>query len=191
MLARDNPFASHRVLKVRYRLQGVSWDEVLERLARLNYRAAIVGPRGGGKTTLLEDLEPRLKAMGFATKPLRLDAEHPRFERAFEREFFAGLGSRDMLLLDGAEQMPRLAWWRFRRRTRSGGGVIITSHRAGLLPTLLECRTTPELLEGIVRELLGGSDLMPAGEIQNLFDRHRGNLRDALRELYDSWAEGG
>jgi hypothetical protein len=70
-----------------------------------------------------------------------------------------------------------------RLRTRRAGGLVITSHRPGLLPTLFECTTSPELLAEIVGEL-SGADL-EAGE---LYERHRGNVRDALRELYDRWA---
>ena len=70
-----------------------------------------------------------------------------------------------------------------RFRTRRAGGLVITSHRPGLLPTLFECETSPELLAGIVGELAGSE--VEAGE---LWARHRGNVRDALRELYDQWA---
>ena len=90
------------------------------------------------------------------------------------------------MLLDGADLMPRLAWWRFRRRARNARGIIITSHRPGLLPTLINCTTTPELLDGIIVELLGEND---GGRrehvVQRLFDEHNGNVRNALRTLYD------
>jgi hypothetical protein len=61
----------------------------------------------------------------------------------------------------------------------------VTSHRPDLLPTLHECRTTPELFEAIATELGGEKALQAAS---GLFVRHRGNLRDALRELYDVYA---
>jgi hypothetical protein len=185
VLARDNPFAAHRVLEVRFRLSGRSWEDLLARLARLRYRAAIVGLRGAGKTTLLEDLELRLPPLGFRPRPLRLDQEHRRLERSFEAEFFQSLGARDVVLLDGAEQMPRLAWWRFRRRCRTAAGLVITSHHPGRLPTLIECQTTPALLGEIVAQLLGDGQAVSPQDIQRLHIRHRGNLRDALRELYD------
>lgn len=65
---------------------------------------------------------------------------------------------------------------------------MITAHAPGLLPTLIACETTPGLLGGIVRDLLGSEahGLQPTPE--ELFDRHRGNLRDALRQLYDIYA---
>src|SRR5438876_137686 len=139
MLARDNPFSTDRVLKVRYRPQGWTWDELLNRLAKLNYRAAIVGPEGRGKTTLMEDLGPRLGQRGFGVKTLRLTREFPKFVPFRLRDFFAAMTSNDIILFDGAEQLSRLAWWRFRRLARPAGGLVITSHRAGMLPTPVDC----------------------------------------------------
>src|SRR5688572_2719481 len=135
MKARDNPFATDRVLRVRYRPQGWTWEALLERLERLNYRGAIVGPEGRGKTTLLEDLGERLRDQGWGIHQLRLTRERPVFERRFLRNFLDGIGTRDVVLFDGAEQMSRFAWWRFVRDTRRAKGLVITSHRAGLLPT--------------------------------------------------------
>ncbi|MFL6203121.1 MAG: hypothetical protein ACJ76J_28465 [Thermoanaerobaculia bacterium] len=177
MRARDNPFASDRVEKLRYRLpEGLTWDELLERLAALRFRAALVGAHGRGKTTLLEELAPRLTARGFRVRTVTLRQDERRV--AWKR--FRGLGADDVLFLDGAELLGRLAWLRVRLSCRRAGGLIVTSHRPGLLPTLLECDTTPELLAGLVRELTG--EELETGE---LFIRHGGNLRLAFWEMYD------
>jgi len=116
-----------------------------------------------------------------------LNEAHPRLDSR-DREVLRSLGPSDCLLLDGAELLSRLAWLRLRQRTRAAGGLVITSHTQGLLPTLIACETTPGLLDGIVRDLLGSEadGLRPTPE--ELFDRHRGNLRDALRQLYDIYA---
>ena len=185
MRARDNPFSTDRVLKVRYRPRGWTWDELLDRLRRLDYIAAIVGPEGRGKTTLLEDLEPHLRAQGFNVKHLYLTRERPTFDRRWLRDFLSSVTPNDILLFDGAEQLNRLAWWRFRRLSRRAGGLVITSHRADLLPTLVECETDAALLADIVR------DLAPDGATDDSaarLDRHQGNIRDALLELYDEYA---
>lgn len=107
---------------------------------------------------------------------------HPRLDRADE-EKIRSLGPGDVLFLDGAEQLGWLSWTAVRLRTRRAGGLVVTSHRPGLLPTLFECQTSPELLTGIVEDL-AGSDV----EVGELWAQHRGNVRDALRELYDRWA---
>lgn len=185
MRARENPFTVQRVLEIRYRLSGISWDELLERLAALRFRAAIVGPHGHGKTTLLEDLGARLAGRGFRVRAVTLHEGNRRLAAPQRRELFKDLAPSDLLLLDGAEQLGRLVWLEVRTRARSAGGLVITSHRPGLLPTLYECRTTPELLAGIVSELLGREVV-----VEELFARHEGNVRGALRELYDSYANG-
>ena len=87
------------------------------------------------------------------------------------------------MCLDGAEQLGRVAWMMFRWRTRRAGGVLITSHRSGLLPTLIECATSPELLDRIVSRLAPPADDLRMPE--DLFARHQGNVREALRERND------
>jgi hypothetical protein len=188
MKARENPFTTDRILKLRYRLRGTTWEELIERLAEMRYRAAIVGPEGSGKTTLLEDVGPTLRARGFTVKHLRLDRTTRTFPRGFLSRFFADVSPRDVILFDGADLMGGLTWRWFNRRTKKAGGLVITSHRAARLPTLIECSTTPALLDEIVAELLGGESAALRQVTRTLFDKHQGNLRDALRELYDIFA---
>ncbi|HEY9422529.1 MAG TPA: hypothetical protein VIW92_14020, partial [Thermoanaerobaculia bacterium] len=104
MLARENPFAVQRVLEIRYRLSGISWDELLERLAFLRFRAALVGPHGHGKTTLLEDLGARLAGRGFRIRSVTLHEGDRRLATPQRRDLFKDLTPSDVLLLDGAEQ---------------------------------------------------------------------------------------
>jgi len=188
MRARDNPFRTERVLQVRYRLRG-NWDELLTRLDRLGRRAAIVGPQGSGKTTLLEDLAPRLRNDGYIVRELRLDAQMPHFEPGFLEGFLPSLGTRDVVLFDGAEQLGSLGWDRFERGTRAAAGLVITAHRSGRLPSLIETSTSPELLRGLVEQILGERSADLRALLPALFERHRGNLREALRELYDRYAD--
>ncbi len=187
MKARDNPFSTDRVLRVRYRLRDTTWPELFSKLEALNHRAAIVGPEGAGKTTLLEDIEPHLVERGFRVKHLRLDDLQPSFDGVFLARFCRDLSRRDVILFDGAEQLGFLAWQMFKRRTRVAGGLIITSHRPGLLPTLIHCRTNPQLLGELIDTLRG--DLALTCDREALFNRHEGNIRHALRELYDHCAE--
>jgi len=186
--ARDNPFATARVHRIRYRFDGLTWDQFLESLAQRGYRGAIVGPEGAGKSTLLEDLRPKLMERGLEPVWLRLTQEAPRFSRGVLRELAAKLSSRNVVLLDGAEQMSWWAWASFRWRVRRAGGFIITAHRAGLLPTLLTCRTNAGLLSEIIGRLLSENQAMSREEIERLFLRHGGNIREALRELYDRFS---
>ncbi|MGC4072838.1 MAG: hypothetical protein QM760_10010 [Nibricoccus sp.] len=185
LLARDNPFATERVLRQRYRLDEADWAGLLTRLKQMRFRGALVGAHGSGKTTLLEDIAKRLERDGWRLVWVRLSTEFPRLPEECDGEFFARLGEKELVLLDGAEQLGLLAWWLFRYQARRAGGLVITTHRAGRLPTLRRCETTPQLLSELVASL--GESLLEA-DAERLHARHRGNLREALRELYDERA---
>lgn len=190
MKARDNPFAVDRLDRLRFRLLDDSWDALLRRLERLDFRAAVVGPHGSGKTTLLGELAQRLQAAGHHVKRLRLNEQQPSLPRAFLHAFWRRLDPADIIFLDGAEQLGRIAWWRFRRRSRAARGLIVSSHQPGLLPTLTACRPSRKLLLELLEELLGGQDETACGQAERLYDQHHGNIRDVWRALYDQCAEG-
>jgi hypothetical protein len=184
--ARDNPFATDRVLRERYRLDASGWALLFARLRALRHCGAIVGPHGSGKTTLLEDLAVRLEANGWRIKQVQLTVEFPALGHSISSRELAALEPRDLLLLDGAEQLSWLQWRWLRLRSRGAGGVIITTHEAGRLPTLWRCSTTP----GLLRDLSGSLGVpLAEPEAIALYTRHAGNLRNALRELYDRHAE--
>jgi len=187
MKARDNPFRTDRVLAVRYRPRGGTVKELLKELRRLGFRGALVGANGTGKTTLLEQLEPELRALGFKIRLVRLYDKKRRISKHEMKRFSAELTEEDFILLDGAEQMSPLQWNWFRLRSKKAGGLLITAHSKGMLPTLKECTTSPELLEEIISELLGERALS-TDRSRELFQKHHGNIRQALRELYDVYA---
>ena len=192
MKARDNPFGASRVLAaIRFVRpdddgRGATAASLLPRLAALGHRAAIVGPHGSGKTTLLEDLEGLLAARGFRVCHVRLDTLDRRLPQAW-RARAGRLDAGDVVCLDGAEQLGAIRWCWFRWSARRAGGLIITSHRPGRLPALIACTTSASLLAGII-ERLGPPPLAGAPSAAELFICHRGNLRDALRDLYDLYA---
>jgi energy-coupling factor transporter ATP-binding protein EcfA2 len=189
MRARDNPFAVERVQAIRYRSQDTTLADLLARLKDLNYRAAIVGPDGSGKTTLLEDLEQALARQGIRTRMVFVNDTAPLPDPACRR-LLAELTRDELLLLDGADLIPRSCWSLLKHHTITHAhGLIITSHRPGLLPTLIACRTTVPLLQDVVRELLPPNHTTVVECLNSLFSRHDGNLRACLRELYDLYAQ--
>ncbi len=195
MRACDNPFRVQRLAELAYRLEGTTWEALLARWDALGRRAALVGPEGRGKSTLLAELGERLVERDSvrlrAVVLRRGEQQLPRAERA---RLLDGVTNRDLLLVDGAQELAAWEWRRLREASRAAGGLLITSHRAGLLPTLHECRTTPELLGNLLAELLRGEPdagiVAPAAGAATLFARHHGNLRDALLAAYDICARG-
>ena len=167
---------------LRYRLAG-GLEALADRFDALGRRASVVGPHGAGKTTLLEALAPRLAARGLAPRPLRLHRGERRLGAAGER-WLAAAAPGVVLMLDGADELGLAAWPRVLARSRRAGGLLIATHRRGLLPVLHRCRPGHALLGELMGELDAGCGCrLPApGE---LFARHRGNRRLALRELYD------
>lgn len=205
--ARDNPFATDRLEALGYRSprtgEPVDLEPLLARWESLGRRAAIVGPEGSGKTTLLDELEPILEARGHAVRRLRAEAgsgvlvEERSRQRVVRPEGLTESDGHTILVVDGADRLKRRIWRRLRRASGRGnasraGGLLVTSHRTGLLPTLTECATSPELLERLVADLVGSGPAAPDRPLPPaaiLHARHRGNLRLALLELYDRWAE--
>ena len=186
MLAKNNPFSVERIRAIRYRFLSGSWAEFLTLLEANRYRGAIVGPEGSGKTTLLEDLAPVLASKGLHPRVVRLS----RGREIDTRELFEWLGvprKDQVMLVDGAEQLGLWSWWLLTRRCRRAGGLIVTSHRLGRLTTLVRCSTTLDLLGEIVTELADDATV-PRAEVQRLYIECRGNLRDALRAMYDRCA---
>ncbi|MFP4056252.1 MAG: hypothetical protein ACLF0G_05220 [Candidatus Brocadiia bacterium] len=188
MKARHNPFRAQRLDALRFRPQGTTWPRLMDRLAALGMRGAVVGPDGSGKTALLEALAPRLEARGFRVHRVGLDRQDRWPWRKVRRQLPRRLDRGDAVLLDGADLLPRLGWRALERRTRRAGGLVVAAHRPGLLPTLLECTTSPELLAELVAELAPADAPSLRPTVDRLYRQHGGNLRAALRGLYDLYA---
>ncbi len=184
MKARENPFRTEQVGRLAYRFAQGSMEQLLTNLEQKNWRGAIVGPKGTGKTLLIDELQPRLAAAGYTVKRIRLDESHRTFSRRFLDDFAGQIRPGDFILFDGAEQMKAMIWMRFRWSVRRAGGMVITCHRPGRLPTLLKTRTSPQLLEDLAQQL-AGLQAPDRAECERLFAVHHGNIRNALRELYD------
>jgi molybdopterin-guanine dinucleotide biosynthesis protein len=180
--AHENPFRVDRLHALAFEPQGATWPELMERLHRLRYRAAIVGPHGSGKTTLLEALAPRLAELGYSPRLLFRNREgRGRLPRHWA-DALASVGASDVLLVDGYGHLGVLQRLRLRVTARRCAGLIVTAHRRRTLPTLIRTRTDTALFRRLAGQL---HDSVEPRRLDALFHRHRGNLRDALRELYD------
>ncbi len=193
MRPRDNPFKSAAILSRITYIHGTgNRDRLLADFAAMRYRGAILGGEGRGKSTLLGDLEVALQKDGYEIIHLQLTAGQRSLVATPWPTVKGRLDGRVMVCLDGAEQMSRVAWHRFRWACRKAGGLLITSHVPGLAPTLIELDTSVELFRLIVGKLLDGRSLPEHVQLDRILVAHQGNMRLALRELYDiySYLEG-
>ncbi len=176
----DNPFASHRVEDLAFRTTGSSTAELAGLVFDLGGQVAIVGPEGSGKTTLLGELagilpgEPVWVTIpGGCADPWR--SARAQLPRPVRRG--------NVILVDGAEQLGPVAWRRLLFATRTARSLVATLHRPGRLPTLIDCRTDQHLLRDLVSELAPAAS--PPVDLDDLFQRHDGDIRLCFRELYD------
>ena len=186
MKPHENPFRVSQLEGLAFRDDRITAEELVIRLGRMKHCASILGPHGSGKSTLLNELRERLGRSGFDVPLIQLRRNFRTPDRA-QQQIAASCDNRTILCVDGADLMPRLHWHRLRRRTRSAGGLVITSHDRALLPALHCCSTSPALLRALVTELLGDDALLAGIDVEALFRQFRGNVRDALRHLYDQF----
>jgi len=185
--ARDNPFRVERVHALEYRFPAGGPAALLSRFEQLGRRAVIVGAEGSGKSTLLARLAPAFEEAGRRVRPFAARPDEDAAARL--RSLLREMEPRELLLLDGFDHLSRLARFGLLRRVaKIGAGLLATSHRTErALPTLIDLAPNSELLEDLARDLAGAE--IDGLDVVEIHRRHRGNLRTALRELYDLWGE--
>jgi len=181
----DNPFASHRIEGLSFRHGGSTLPDLGQRLQDLGGRVAIVGPKGSGKTTLLEELASALPG---ETVQARIPGSCSDPWRTVRTQLPRTMTHRHTVLVDGSEQLGVFGWRRLLHATRLTRCLIVTLHHPGRLPTLIECRTDYSLLRDLVSELAPPDTANLGSGLDDLFQRHEGNLRSCFRELYDVYA---
>lgn len=190
MLARENPFRTDRVLQYRYHFHdGGSLQQLAKQFEALNQRAAIVGRKGHGKTTLVEDLCGFWIGRGAAATLLRLTSTDRSNAVELCRKGLSETTSGSILILDGAEQLGWFRWLWFLRMVPADVGLLITTHEPGRLPTLFECRTTSKVLARAVASIAPEVSRDVATQLEPLFAQHAGDVRLCLRNLYDLYAD--
>jgi energy-coupling factor transporter ATP-binding protein EcfA2 len=155
---------------------------------------AIIGPHGCGKSTLLATLaEHWPREFGYRVTQVALHDG----ERTLPESFWHGdYQERDLLIIDGYEQLGWRARWALQRlRRRTSCGLLVTGHTATRLPTLHRVEPDYPTFLAVVRQLLEPwNDSRLAEEF---LERHAatawqqtgGNAREALFRLYDCWEE--
>lgn len=145
--------------------------------------AAIEGPHGHGKSTLLIALAATLHAAG---RPVRIVQIRDWHDACAAGIAIATTPRRTAVFVDGWERLglmagPMRLMARVLRRR-----LLVTSHQPAGLPVLWKCETTPALLRAIVARVPDHGGVVDEQDTDAAFQRHGGNVREALSDLYDT-----
>ena len=164
------------------------------------YQAQIVGDHGTGKTTFLIEFMPYLESEKHTVHHFTLhDGRRTLPWEFWERQNLlvaqfldAAMEKPPIVVVDGYEQLSLSQKIRLRRACRQGrSGLLITTHvPAWRLPVLLRTETTDATLQHILGHLFRDlPDIEPPDKslCRALLDRHQGNLRNVLFDLYDHY----
>lgn len=188
--------------------EGAQSIEGIERRFRvLGNRAAIVGPHGTGKSTLLEQLVPRLGGLrirrsvdGIAQvenetgEVIWLSLRRPVGPLQLAEQW-----SRcRLLVVDGMEQLSwLLRYWLIAKTRFHGIGLLVTSHApVPFLPLLYQSELTRDQVTELVQSAMADrpdigvalkDKLLSASNLDHCFDAERGNLREIFMRLYDDF----
>ncbi|QEG42767.1 hypothetical protein [Roseimaritima ulvae] len=164
-------------------------EQLAERFEQVR-QAAITGPHGNGKTTLLHSLLPLLRQRFSPIHMWRLNrGERPPAALLAQ---VVRCNPERLLIIDGFEQLPRVLrysivrWMRWR-----SGRLLVTSHGpVSGLPTLWQAAVPHALARRLTLELLAEyedfRDTMMAC-FEEHWQRGQRNLRDLWFAMYDDF----
>ncbi|MGV3483756.1 MAG: hypothetical protein ACO1RT_05005 [Planctomycetaceae bacterium] len=206
-----NPFAS-RSIRPDHNLFRFACDAELDRelrrqaserllaMLRNGRHAAIIGPHGTGKSTMLCSLEPVLRKEFQHVAKARLTSER----RHAASELWSLVDSSEAsphrsvcLIIDGFEQLRRWdRWWLLLwLRRRKHVALLVTSHRVmWRMKPFWRTAWDTDLARSLTEEKLGDLSAANRRELLSVFEsrvRQRAgctqNLRDLWFELYDDY----
>ena len=185
--SRSNPFTTRHVRPGRLVPRDAAGEpldlDALVTRARALGATALEGPHGAGKTNLLAALADRLAAVGLLADTIRI---RTRRGGAVVLRAVLRAAPGATLCVDGWESLGRAAAAVIRRVAGFRGvGLIVTTHRAAGMPVLHRCGTTPALLARLVAELPDHGGLVGPADVAEAFAAPRGDVREALYDLYD------
>jgi energy-coupling factor transporter ATP-binding protein EcfA2 len=185
MLARENPFSTSKIKKIPYQWVAMSPAWLFTRLQENKFRGCILGNHGSGKSTLLRALKELIESKGLRTDEIFINDEKRIGFIPLIQQLVSAHHSSSILLIDGADLLSRLCWVIVRVLSFNMAGIVVTSHERKLLPLLWHC--VPQ--ESVVRDIAGR---LTEGQLQVdidiLFAKHSGNIREIFRELYDEYS---
>ena len=190
MKASVNPFRSSCIEQLRY-ARSTNDLTALADHALSAPCSCLLGPKGTGKTTLLEDLEPLIQQRGLNTHWIRLQVESTQADRTAAIAKISSLNPQDVCLFDGAEVLHLWQWRHVCRTARSNGFTLIaTLHRKRGVPILQRTEADWALVELFVRQLSGKHYSDPLRDhAQQAFQASHGNMREVFRACYLALAQ--
>jgi energy-coupling factor transporter ATP-binding protein EcfA2 len=186
-----NPFATRSIRPgaiAYWFADGATPALLVERFLASGCRGELIGPHGSGKSTLLAALALAFVSAGKSPHVIALHNSQRRIRRGqFPRR---RLGTEDVLLVDGYEQLGWLGRWLLGRRcARSRCGLLVTAHSPAGFPLLYRTDVALAIAGWVIAELARDTPEMalePA-EAMRRVEARQGNLREVLFDLYDEY----
>jgi hypothetical protein len=184
----DNPFATcwtqPGTLAFRFNNNQTA-EHLVDKLATQNWRGAIIGPHGSGKSSLLEELKPTLIAAGRRIQAISLRNGQRHLPNHFLASCFGS--SNSLVIVDGYEQLRWAARAHLLFRCRlASAGLLVTSHLPVRIQTLIrlspDCQFVEQLVEDLCAEV---STTITRADIAASHACHGNNVREILFDLYD------
>lgn len=159
--------------------------ELLTRLEENGWRGQIVGPHGSGKSALVAALAEHIERAG--RKIVRIELHDGQRRLPIDLRSAPGCEAGAVVIVDGYEQLSRWNRFRLRRHCRRNRlGLVVTSHVSMGFPDLARTAAGLDQAVQLVERLASGSAFRPTRrEIAALLERHEGDLREVLFDLYD------
>jgi ABC-type dipeptide/oligopeptide/nickel transport system ATPase component len=181
--------------------QGRTAAEIVRQFQANDWRSAIVGPHGSGKSTLVATIIPLIEQMGIAVRRISLHDGQRRFpadllqqclpisRREVPSDEISNSTPRALLVIDGYEQ---LTWWSRHRLSaccrRNEWALLVTAHAdsgLGKIPVLFRTAASLPTVQHLVDDMLPSHyGLIHADEVAAAFNDHGGNVRETLFALY-------
>ena len=178
-----NPFRMSKIESIPFQFYGESEDLLWRKLEQNDWRGAIIGPHGSGKTTLLEHVQRVFESRGKCCEIWTFHRVsrrwHDRVTCKIQRSNCSK--TQTILLVDGVDIMPWIKKAYLKAMMSRYGGVIVTAHKACILPTVKICKVDSVLADALIAQL----SLQVDCDSQQLLEHCGGNMRQVFRELYD------
>ena len=190
--AEMNPFRTDRVRNLGFRLPSGDVTSLFDGLRQRNWRGALVGDHGSGKTTLMNLSETYFEAAGFRVARYRLNPRERLSSLLQIRRDAAKFDSSVALLLDSFGDSWWPEWQILHPALSRVGALLACVHRPNRrIPTLVYLAPTPQLLTELIHDLVPEPPPDLIAFARGRFKVRRANVRQTWGDLFDWWSDHG